>query len=141
MNSAARAELSSSRVAHQHRRRAGVGLDVVGLVAEALEAEQVVEVLPDDAGHRHLGHHPQQDDLRSGLLGRAGHQVPASCHLPPDDARRSSAGSLWFEPFAVARVRCPLAGARLRLVQLAVGDTVAEELLVRSALDDPALTR
>ena len=52
---------------HQHRRGSRVRLDVVGLVAQPLEAQQVVKVLPDDAGHRHLGHHAQEDDLRAAL--------------------------------------------------------------------------
>ena len=48
---------------HQHRRRARVRLDVVGLVAQPLEAEQVVHGLPDDPGNRDLGHHSEQDEL------------------------------------------------------------------------------
>ena len=54
---------------HQHRRRAGVGLDVVGLEAEPLEPDEVVHRLPDDAGDRHLGHHAEQDDLRPVATG------------------------------------------------------------------------
>ena len=84
MNAAARAEPSSSSVAHQHRGRARVRLDVVGLVAEPLEADEVVRGLPDDAGHRHLGHHPEHDDLRARSLGRRA-TSPGISDLAPAD--------------------------------------------------------
>src|SRR6266542_2381111 len=39
---------------HEHGWRAGVFLNVVCLEAQSLEAEQVVQRLPDHAGYRHL---------------------------------------------------------------------------------------
>ena len=68
MKAAASAELSSSSRSISIDGRAGVGLDVVGLVAEPLEPEQVVDGLPDDPGHRDPGHHPEQDDLLAAAL-------------------------------------------------------------------------
>ena len=65
MSAAARPTPSSVVALHQHRRRARVRLDVVGLEAEPLEAEQVVHRLPEDARHGHLGHHPEHHDLAS----------------------------------------------------------------------------
>src|SRR5437867_4923752 len=50
------------RAFHQHRRGSRVGFDVIRLVAEALEADQVMQRLPDDARNRDLGHHPEQHD-------------------------------------------------------------------------------
>ena len=38
------------------------GVDVVGAVAEALEAHQVVQRLPDDSGDRDPAHHPEKHD-------------------------------------------------------------------------------
>jgi hypothetical protein len=48
---------------HQHRRGAGMCLDVVGLVPESLEPGKVVDRLPDDPGDGYASHHPEQDDL------------------------------------------------------------------------------
>ena len=64
MNAAAERAAVVGLVAHQHRRRPSVRLDVVRIEAEPLEADEVVDRLPDDAGHRDLRHHPEHDDLR-----------------------------------------------------------------------------
>ena len=52
-------------ITHQHPRRPRVGLDVVRLKAETTEADEVVDRLPNDSGDGNLGHHPEQDDLRT----------------------------------------------------------------------------
>src|SRR5262249_4080862 len=52
-----------ARVVHEHRRRAPMGFDVVHVAAESLESHEVLHRLPDDAGDRHLAHHPEQDAL------------------------------------------------------------------------------
>jgi hypothetical protein len=47
---------------HHHRGGPGMGLDVVGIEAEATQAEQVVQRLPDHARDRDLGHHSEDGD-------------------------------------------------------------------------------
>ena len=49
--------------AHEQGRRAGVRLDVVGVVPQPTEPLQVVNGLPDHAADRHLRHHAQDDHL------------------------------------------------------------------------------
>jgi hypothetical protein len=56
-----------------------MGLDVVRVVAEALEADEVVRRLPDNAGDGHLGHHAQHHDL--GTL----HYVHRARAIPQND--------------------------------------------------------
>ena len=68
MNAAASARAVVAGVAHQHPRRPGVRLDVVRVEAEPLEADEVMDRLPDDARHRDLGHHPEHDDLRASAV-------------------------------------------------------------------------
>ena len=46
-------------------RRATVRLDVEDLAPEPLEAERVVDGLPDDAGDGHLAHQAEQHDARA----------------------------------------------------------------------------
>src|SRR5438128_2085729 len=51
---------------HKHGRRSGVLLDVVDVVTEALESDEIMDVLPDHTRHRDFCHHPEQHDLLSG---------------------------------------------------------------------------
>ena len=61
-------------LAHQHAGRSRVRLDVVRVEPEPLEADEVVDRLPDDSCHRDLGHHPEQDDLAAPVA----HALPSS---------------------------------------------------------------
>ena len=53
-----------------------MGLDVVGVEPELFEAHEVVDRLPQNAGDRDLGDHPEHDDLRWAL--RDGHHPPVA---------------------------------------------------------------
>src|SRR5207302_6558612 len=68
---------------HEHRRCSRMRLHVIGFVAEALEAHEVMERLPDHSGDRDLGHHPEHDNLRSA------HQASASLAPTPRSSARS----------------------------------------------------
>ena len=107
-------------VVHQHRRRAGVGLDVVHVVPEPLQADQVLQREPDDAG-----------DAASCSSSRAGRlsvsvEIVHACHI----SRRLVNGSPRCEP--------PPGRAGLHVVQLPVQAAARQQLLVRALLDDPA---
>ena len=69
----------------EHRGRGRVRLDVVDVVAEPLEADQVLHRLPDDAGDRHPGHHAEQHDFLPGK------DVQANCSSISDGDGLSSA--------------------------------------------------
>src|SRR5262249_28311139 len=89
------------RIVQEHRGRGGVRLDVVDLVAEPLEADQVMQRLPDDAGHRHPGHQAEQDDLLPGG------DVQANCSSFPDGDGPSSATNDWNAGMNAPRTSAP----------------------------------
>jgi hypothetical protein len=91
---------------HQHGGRAGVGLHVVGLAAQPLEPEQVVEVLPHHPGDGHLGHHSEQDHLRRGDRRGGG-----GAHAPSRSTwLQVSPSATWPLPFSSAAAGRPLGG-------------------------------
>ena len=50
------------------------GFHVVGVETQSPKPDQVVKCLPDDAGHRRLGHHPEQHEAAG--RGRSWPTVP-----------------------------------------------------------------
>ena len=67
-----------------------MGLDVVRIEAEPAKPDQVVQRLPDDPGHGHLGHHPEHDDLR---LMRASLRLDAEVVKQPRRVRDAAPAS------------------------------------------------
>ena len=59
---------------HEHSWRMRMRFNIVNVISQALKANQVVHVLPDHTGNRHLADHPQDYDL---FLGTNVH-VPVS---------------------------------------------------------------
>ena len=66
-------------------------LDVPGLVAELLQADQVIDRLPGYPGERHLADEMQEDDLAAFGheeyvcdLGASGNNVPPEVKFPPN---------------------------------------------------------
>src|SRR5207248_5023177 len=81
----------------QPGRLVGGRLDVVGLVAEALEAEQVVDGLPDHARDRVPAHDPEQDDLPARPPAHVGVSPPAAAAAASsrDEPRRAPTCTSW----------------------------------------------
>src|SRR5207244_12980559 len=97
---------------HERGRGAAVRLDVVNVVAQALEADEVLHRLPDDAGHRHSAHHAEQDDL---FLGKDIHATQPLSQRPSFGstvARRAREGPQGRRPNPSLARRAKVARAR-----------------------------